>query len=80
MDEFLKLVGAIMPIVSAVASLINHIVRQDAVEGKEPNKALIATGAVLNVGAVNVDKAMQLAKMIGATAPKTEAEKPKAKK
>lgn len=75
MDEFLKLIGAIMPIVSAVASLINHVVRQDAAQGKEPNKALIATGAVLNVGAVNVDKAVQLVKMMT-----VESEKDKAKK
>jgi len=76
MDDLLKLIGAVMPIVSAVASLINHIVRQDAVEGKEPNKALIATGTVLNVGAVNVDKAIQLAKMMTAAA-KTDSSKAK---
>lgn len=63
-DEILKIAGALIPLMSAIASLINHFVRKDVEQGKEPSKALVAAGAVMNVGAVNVDKAVQLVNML----------------
>lgn len=63
-DEILKVAGALIPLMSAVASLINHFVRKDVEQGKESNKALLAAGDVMNAGAINVDKMIQLVNML----------------
>ena len=60
LDHVLTIVGAVVPLLSALASLVNHFVRTAEAEGKTPHAALVATGAVLNIGAVNLDKAAQL--------------------
>jgi hypothetical protein len=65
-DEILKIAGAVVPLLSALASLVNHIVRSRQAEDKPVSPALAATGALLNAGAVNVDKAAQLVQMLRA--------------
>ena len=55
MDDILKIIGAFMPIVSAIASFLNHLVRKDAADGKEPNKGVnpdevVAIGAAIQGG------------------------------
>lgn len=69
-DQILKIAGALVPVLSALSSFLNHLVRKDVVEGRESPQALLVTGAVLNAGAVNVDKAVQLVKMIRANVNK----------
>lgn len=64
LSNVLEIAGAVVPLLSALASLVNHIVRATQAAGNQPPAALLATGAVLNVGAVNVDKALQLVKLI----------------
>lgn len=62
--QILEIAGAVVPLLSALASLVNHIVRGAQARGEEPSKVLVAAGAVLNVGAVNVDKAVQLVTLL----------------
>lgn len=64
LDEILKIAGAVVPLLSALASLVNHLVRSAQSRGEQPSSALLATGAVLNAGAVNVDKAAQLVTLL----------------
>lgn len=63
-EHVLAIVGAVVPLLSALASLVNHYVRTAEAQGKTPHAGLVATGAVLNVGAVNLDKAAQLVKKL----------------
>lgn len=64
LEHILAIVGAVVPLLSTIASIINQVVRSSIEKGEEPSKALVATGAILNVGAVNLDKASQLVKML----------------
>lgn len=64
MEYLLTILGAFVPLASALASFVNHRVRQAVESGNEAPKALLAAGSVLNVASVNIDKAMQLAKML----------------
>ena len=61
MEHVLAFVGALVPLMSALASLINHVVREKTEAGEKVSPALLKGGALLNVGAINLDKAVQLA-------------------
>jgi hypothetical protein len=61
MEHILAFVGALVPLMSALASLINHVVREKTEAGERVSPALLKGGALLNVGAINLDKAVQLA-------------------
>jgi hypothetical protein len=63
LDTILMFLGALVPLMSAAASFINHLVRQRTDAGQEVSPALLNTGAFLNAASVNVDKAVQLARM-----------------
>jgi len=63
LEHVLAFVGALVPLMSALASLINHIVREKQAKGEAVSAALLQSGALLNVGAVNLDKAVQLANL-----------------
>jgi len=63
LDTILMFLGALVPLMSAAASFINHIVRQKTDAGEQVSPALLNAGAFLNVASVNVDKAVQLAQM-----------------
>lgn len=69
-EHLLAFVGALVPLMSALASLINHKVRKAQDEGEDVSSLLLHTGSVLNVGAVNLDKALQLAKLAKAAKAK----------
>lgn len=62
-EHILAFLGALVPVMSALASLINHIVREKTAAGEKVSSLLLHGGAALNVGAVNLDKAVQLAQM-----------------
>jgi len=66
-EHVLAFLGALVPLMSALASLINHKVRKAQEAGSEVSPLLLKTGAALNVGAVNMDKAVQLAKLAKAS-------------
>jgi len=61
MEHILAFVGALVPLMSALASLINHVVREKTAAGEKVSPVLLQSGALLNVGAINLDKAVQLA-------------------
>ena len=63
-DDVLKLLGILVPFLSAVSSFLNHMVRQKQAAGDAVSPMLAGAGSVLNVGALNIDKAIQLAKLI----------------
>lgn len=82
LDHILTIVGAFVPLLSAVASLINHIIRSKQAAGEPVSPLLSGTGSVLNLASVNLDKAVQLGKMakaggaLPAEAPKPAEDKP----
>ena len=59
--EVLTALALAVPLASAVASGINQVIRQ--AEGK-PSKGLLIFSSVLNVLALNLDKAAQLVGML----------------
>jgi hypothetical protein len=62
-EHILAIVGALIPILSAAASFVNHLIRQKTDAGEQVSPMLLNTGALLNATSINVDKAVQLAKM-----------------
>ena len=82
-EHVLAIIGAVVPLVSALASILNNVVRMKQMEGKEVPKAMLTAGVVLNTVAVNLDKASVLAKavrgkpLVSGTAAAAKAEAPK---
>lgn len=64
LEHFLAFLGALVPLMSALASFINHKVRVAEAEGKPVSQVALKAGAALNVGALNLDKAVQMAKKV----------------
>lgn len=62
-EHVLAFVGALVPLMSALASLINHVVREKQANGEPVSPMLLQGGALLNVGAINLDKAVQLSNL-----------------
>lgn len=62
-EHVLAFVGALVPLMSALASLINHVVREKQAKGESVSPVLLQGGALLNVGAINLDKAVHLANL-----------------
>lgn len=63
-DKLIDGVGGLVAILSALASLLNHVIRKRQADGAEVSPWLLGAGTVLNVGAVNLDKAVQLGKQL----------------
>lgn len=85
LEHLLAFLGALVPLLSALASFINWKVRSAQAEGRQVSTMLLKSGAVLNVTAINLDKAIQLAKLAKAQqakpvepAPEKPAEEPQA--
>lgn len=76
-EHILAIVGALVPLLSAAASFINHIIRAKTDAGHQVSPVVLHAGAFLNVASVNLDKAVQLGKMArGKSAPSTVAQPP----
>jgi hypothetical protein len=58
-DKWMEKAGEAVMVLSALASVVNHIVRQRQAEQKEVAGWLLQLNALLNVGALNLDKAHQ---------------------
>jgi hypothetical protein len=69
-EHVLAFLGALVPLMSALASFINHKVRTAQAVGEDVSALTLKAGAALNVGALNLDKAVQLAKAAKAGAEK----------
>lgn len=61
--NLLAFLGACVPLMSALASYINHRIRQRQEANEAVPAVMFKAGAALNVGAVNLDKAVQLARL-----------------
>jgi hypothetical protein len=61
-EQILAFLGALVPLMSALASFINHKVRTAEEAGRPVSDLALKAGAALNVGALNLDKAVQMAK------------------
>lgn len=73
LEHVLAILGALVPLASAVASLLNHMVRAKRERGEDVSPLLLHAGSVLNVASVNLDKAVQLGKL--ARSPKAPKKK-----
>lgn len=63
-SHVLEILGGLIPVLSALASFVNHVIRVRQAEGAVVSPILAGTGSVLNVGAINLDKAIQLARLL----------------
>jgi hypothetical protein len=66
LDSILTIIGALVPVFSALSSFVNHVVRTRQAAGESVPPMLMGAGAVLNLASVNVDKAVQMAKAVKA--------------
>jgi len=66
LDQALTLAGLLVPVASALASAVNHVVREKmAAEPPQPVEPwLAALAGGLNTLALNADKAIQMAKLL----------------
>ena len=80
-DHVLVIVGALVPLLSALAGFLNARVRARSAAGEAVSPNVLRAIALLNVGAVNLDKASQLValaagKPVPATAQAPQAQAP----
>jgi hypothetical protein len=59
-DNVVSVTGTVVPLASAVASALNQSIRSQQAEGKQFAPWFLNVAAVLNVFALNLDKAKQL--------------------
>lgn len=64
LEHALAIVGAIVPIASAIASALNQHVRDAQAKGEAVPSWLLHFVAVVNVAALNGDKVVQLVKLV----------------
>lgn len=71
-DFVLSIVGALVPVFSAMASFVNHWIRVQTNQGQQPAPAMLMAGAALNAVSMNLDKGVQFVKMAsGKEVPQT---------
>lgn len=70
-EHILAIIGALVPLASAAASFLNHMVRAKQANGEAVSPMLLAAGSALNAASINLDKAVQLGRMVkgGSYAP-----------
>lgn len=72
LDNILTILGALVPLFSAASSFLNHLVRVKTSQGERPSGIVLATGAAMNLAALNIDKGVQFVKMAtGKDVPQT---------
>ena len=64
LEHALAIVGAIVPIASAIASALNQHVRDAQAKGETVPSWLLHIVAVVNAAALNGDKVAQLVKLV----------------
>lgn len=72
-ESILAILGALVPLASAIASFLNHMVREKQARGEKVSPMLLSAGSVLNVASINLDKAVQLGRMVRSPAPSAPA-------
>lgn len=79
LENVLAILGALVPLASALASFLNHMVREKQARGERVSPVLLSAGSMLNVASINLDKAVQLGKMVrGSAAPAPASSQPPA--
>ena len=63
LDSVISLAGVVVPVASLAVSLLNQRIRSAQAEGKQVDAWILHVAAVLNVVALNGDKAMQALKL-----------------
>lgn len=69
-NAIIHLAGALVPLFSAVSSFVNHVIRQMQANGRQVPPFIAGASSVLNVGALNIDKAVQMAQLVKAMSAK----------
>jgi len=64
LEHALAIVGAIVPVASAIASALNQHVRDAQAKGETVPSWLLHIVAVVNAAALNGDKVVQLVKLV----------------
>ncbi len=62
-EHVLAFLGALVPLKSAVASYLNHKVRVAQANGEGVSTLKLRAASALNIGAMNLDKAMQMSNL-----------------
>lgn len=78
LDHLLTILGALVPLFSAIAAFLNSKVRAAQSEGQGVSPALLKAAALVNVAAVNIDKANQLSSLAKKPAPQAPSAQPPA--
>ena len=78
LDHLLTILGALVPLASAIAAFLNHKVRAAQSDGQGVSPALLKAAALVNVAAVNIDKANQLSSLAKKPKAAPEAQPPAA--
>ena len=76
-ENLMSTVGVVVPLASVVASALNHYVRDAQAKGVVVPAWLLHVVGMLNVAAMNGDKAMQMVKLAQSLKPVVKAEEPK---
>lgn len=76
-ENLMSVVGVVVPVASVVVSALNHYVRDAQAKGEVVPAWLLHVIGMLNVAAMNGDKAMQMVKLAQSFkhAPKAEEQK-----
>jgi len=64
LDVLISLAGIVVPVASAVASMLNQHVRDAQANGKAVPSWLLHVVALVNAAALNGDKVVQLVKLV----------------
>jgi hypothetical protein len=64
LEHALAIVGAIVPVASAIASAFNQHIRDAQAKGEAVPSWLVHVVALVNVAALNGDKVVQLVKLV----------------
>ena len=63
-EHITSIIGIIVPILSAIASALNANVRKAQAEEKPVSPTLAKVNAVVNAGALNIDKTKQMLDLV----------------
>ena len=62
LEHVLAIVGALVPLASALAGVVNAQIRNQTASGETVSTGLLRAGQILNFAAVNLDKVAQFGK------------------
>ncbi len=63
-EHYLAIAGVAVSVLSGLASLVNHLIREKQVANEPVSGGLLRLGALLNLLSVNLDKALVLTRAV----------------